>query len=546
MKILDTLNPTSTISEEDLRRGFRHLMWAGGYAQIMAVLISGAFLIGFALALGANNAVIGLLAALPPLCQILQIAFVPLVERLRRRKAITVIGLVVNRLLWIPIAFIPMALPEAWRLPALLGGIAVYYAVENLVGCAWSPWLRDLIPEGRRGQYFGRRFSMMTALGAVATLVASGLIVLCEQWIDDLTPVYCALFVLGAGFGLLGIRDLALTPEPVWSELPQGSMLGKLRRPFGDPNFRRHLVFFGVWCFSVNLALPFLVVYLLKRIGTGMGVVLALSFLSQLFNVLFFRIWGVMADQFSNKSVLSVCGFFFVLSLLMIPFLTLPDPHLMTYPLLVLIYALMGVATAGVALCAGNMALKISPPGSATAYLATNAVVAGVGASIAPLLAGLAADWFAAQEMSVSFRWRVVDVGEFSAIALDLRGLDFLFVFGGVLGFYALHRLTLVREVGEVHERVVLEHLYGQVRAFTRHASNLGGMRYFTYFPYWVLRATRHKKRKEEMPAAPPDAPPGAGAPTASEAADAGAVPETPSPDVADDTPRPGPDSLAP
>lgn len=47
------------------------------------------------------------------------------------------------------------------------------------------------------------------------------------------------------------------------------------------------------------------------------------------------------------------------------------------------------MSTAGVSLCAGNIALKLAPQGRAAAYLAVNALVAGAAATIAPISGGL-------------------------------------------------------------------------------------------------------------------------------------------------------------
>jgi hypothetical protein len=56
------------------------------------------------------------------------------------------------------------------------------------------------------------------------------------------------------------------------------------------------------------------------------------------------------------------------------------------------IHILMGISTAGMALASGNRAMKLSPRGEATAYLAANSVVTSVCGAIAPVVGGLSAD----------------------------------------------------------------------------------------------------------------------------------------------------------
>jgi MFS family permease len=213
--------------------------------------------------------------------------------------------------------------------------------------------------------------------------------------------------------------------------------------------------------------------------------VLGLAMLSQIANVLFFQIWGRLADRFSNKSVLAITGPLFMLSILLFPFSTMPGFYVLTIPILVLIHALAGMSSAGVLLCTGNIALKLAPQGKATYYLAINALVSGVAATIAPILGGIAADWFGHRELRVTFTWtsdavgRIVDVS-----AMNLRGLDFLFMFAVVLGMYALHRLAFVKEMGEVEKGVVLLEFYGLVWRSVRHVSNVAGIRHLFHFPY--------------------------------------------------------------
>jgi MFS family permease len=231
-----------------------------------------------------------------------------------------------------------------------------------------------------------------------------------------------------------------------------------------------------------------------------MGLVLGLSVLSQLINVVFFRVWGALADRFTNKSVLGVSGPMFILSILLWPFLTMPERHFLTIPLLVAIHVLAGISTAGVMLCSGNIALKAAPLGKATSFLAANALTSGLAATVAPVLAGLAADGFSGQELSLSLKWTSTNSGSplFDWPALSLQGLDFLFVIAVVLGVYALHRLALVREEGEVEEEVVMNELMGQVRKAVRHVSNVAGLRTLTYFPYMKLEevAARDEDRR--------------------------------------------------
>src|SRR5690606_27419341 len=110
----------------------------------------------------------------------------------------------------------------------------------------------------------------------------------------------------------------------------------------------------------------------------------------------------------------SVSGTLFIASIILYPFTTMPEKWILTLPLLVLLHALAGVSTAGVGLCAANIALKISPKGKATAYLATNSFVCGVAATAAPILAGLMADFFSHQHFNLVAHWEFEGIRSYS------------------------------------------------------------------------------------------------------------------------------------
>jgi len=106
--IRSLFQPSEEVSSEELQKGFRAIIWDGMCTQAMGVLTGGVFLVAFALALGASNFHIGLLAAIPFLAQLLQIPAIYLVEKVRARRGICVAFSGASRLFWLPIAAIPL------------------------------------------------------------------------------------------------------------------------------------------------------------------------------------------------------------------------------------------------------------------------------------------------------------------------------------------------------------------------------------------------------------------------------------------------------
>jgi hypothetical protein len=79
-----------TLTEDEIQVGLRNVIRDGLATRVMVTLTGGVFLVAFALKLGASNSMIGLLAAIPSLAQLIQIPSIYLVEKYRVRRAISV------------------------------------------------------------------------------------------------------------------------------------------------------------------------------------------------------------------------------------------------------------------------------------------------------------------------------------------------------------------------------------------------------------------------------------------------------------------------
>ena len=82
------LHPQPTLTERETQRSLRYLDWSGMAAGAMFSLGSGGLMAAYALALGANNLQVGIIAALPFIAQVMRLPAILLVERFRVRKAL--------------------------------------------------------------------------------------------------------------------------------------------------------------------------------------------------------------------------------------------------------------------------------------------------------------------------------------------------------------------------------------------------------------------------------------------------------------------------
>ena len=218
-----------------------------------------------------------------------------------------------------------------------------------------------------------------------------------------------------------------------------------------------------------------------------MSFIIVLSIISQVFNFLFLKLWGKYTDRFSNKSVLAISCPLLIFSILAWTFTTMPEKYFLTIPLLVAIHVVMGLASAGVSLASGNISLKLAPKGKATAYLAANTIANSIAAGIAPILGGKFADFFSGRQLDWTLRYTSPG-GEFVLPTLNFQQWDFFFAFAFLIGLYALHRLAMVKEEGEVEEKIVAQELFTEVRTQVRTLSSVEGVKQMISFPIAMVR----------------------------------------------------------
>ncbi|MFC2149200.1 MFS transporter [Candidatus Auribacterota bacterium] len=483
MEAMNSLNEAqSDLAEQQVERGLNAVVKDGIMSHLMGIFTSGVFLVGIAIHLGASNFQIGLLAAIPPLSQLIQIPAIYLIEAVKNRKKIVFTATFISRFAWLFVAVSPFLFSTSMALIILIGAILFQSIIGGIAGCAWNSWMRDLIPEDRMGRFFSSRLRIATFIGLFASLAASFVV---DGWKQHFPNFdiggYIILFLAGFIAGMFGVFYISKIPNiPIVSQKIKYFSL--LKKPFKDENFRRLLVFLASWSFAINLAAPFFTVYMLKRLGLDMSGVVIMSIISQTFNFAFLGLWGKWTDHFSNKSVLAVSGPLFILCILAWTFTTLPDKHFLTFPLLIGIHILMGISTAGITIAVGNIGLKLAPKGEGTAYLGASTLIISLAAGIAPIIGGKLADFFSTQNLSLILEW----TGVHKSILfrpVNFSHWDFLFVLSALVGLYALHRLSLVEEKGQVDEKIVLSELMSSVKRPLRSLSTGAGLLQLVSYP---------------------------------------------------------------
>jgi len=116
-------------------------------SQAMGVCTGGVFLVALAVELGASNLVVGFLAAIPPLLQLIQLPAIFLIEKVQNRRAIAVTSAFISRLPWLLVALSAFFLPPQMGLAIVLSSlfVATVAGASHPSGYAWPLDRRPVI-----------------------------------------------------------------------------------------------------------------------------------------------------------------------------------------------------------------------------------------------------------------------------------------------------------------------------------------------------------------------------------------------------------------
>ncbi len=367
-------------------RTLRHSIWDGiGYS----VMAGGGenYFSAFAIFLKASVGQVAILASLPPLLgSFAQLFSIWMCRRRTARLTMIFIGALLQGICLLPMITLPILFPK-FAVSLIIGCVILYYCMLYLTSPPWSHLMGDLVPEDRRGRYFGVRTRLFSITAFIA-LAMAGVVLDHLNKSGRTYTGYMILFSVAAAarfFSVYHIRRMHdprtefSTPAP-WN----------LRMWFQEVRQSRFLSFAlctAMVNFSVALASPFFSVYILKNLGCSYFQFMCITASNVIAHYLTSNMWGKLSDTFGNRLVMTVTG-------LMIPAVPLLWLFSTDYRYLMMCQAFAGLIWAGYSLSVVNYGYDLVLPERRAGYFTlsnifTNIAVLGgalTGGLILPLL----------------------------------------------------------------------------------------------------------------------------------------------------------------
>jgi MFS family permease len=368
-------------TDDRIKKSLRYSILDGAFYSAM-VGFGESFFPVFAVFMKASNIQIGLLDALPKslgsLSQLLSNRFVRLFNS---RKKFVATSALLEGLMYMPI--ILTFFLGKFRLVHLILFVSIYWILGMILNPAWSSWMGDLVPESQRGSYFGRRNRIAGLTSFVAFLSAGFLL---QRFSYGTLTQYLGFVIIFALAMLSRIMSfIALTkkfePEYHFEEKAQFSFMDFLRQA-RFRNYGLFALYLSFMNFCVYLAAPYFTVYMISDLGFSYLTFTFVSAASILVKYLSMPVWGMTADRFGTRKIMSLTGFLMP----MVPILWLFSAN---FWYLILIQFFSGFIWAGFELSTFNFIFDTTTAAKRSTCVAYYNVLNGFGIVIGAVLGSL-------------------------------------------------------------------------------------------------------------------------------------------------------------
>jgi MFS family permease len=337
------------------------------------------YLSAFALFLKASPSQVALLATLPALLGSLgQFLAAWLTRRTRRRQGLILAGAGLQGMMWLPILALPLLVPEL-AVPLLLVCVTLYHFCGHLAAPLWMSLMGDLVPERRRGRFFGCR-TRFTTISSFAALVAAGLILHGFDGAGATLWGFVAIFSFAWIARMVSVYYLGRMHEPERAPAAReraldGDWLSSVKGS-GALWFSAYAVLMQS---SVGISGPFFSVYMLRELELSYLQFMVATGTAVLVQILTLNTWGRIGDVFGNKLILRLTSF----SVPLLPALWLVSDR---FWWLMVVQVLSGVSWAGFSLSSGNLLYELVPSAQRATYAAFHNVLTAAGVFLGGML----------------------------------------------------------------------------------------------------------------------------------------------------------------
>ncbi len=385
------MNQDQPLERKEVDRGLRAFVLVSGIWGFWGQMIGTgtAMLNGFALTLGATASFFALMTSINSLMGFAQLLAPRIGWQVADHRRFILVCRALAVALRAAILFIPLLLPPAYQLGALVALVGASLVCLQGSSPFYGSWQATLVPEHLRGRFTSRQ-TIVGTLTAMAGSLATG------HYLDAFAPAdkaraFTYLFALSLLVGLGSVVALARAPFPSTPPPPRGRHLQQLREPFRNQPFRRALFFYMALQCVLGLADPFYSVFMLDRLGLSYTAISVYNMIAMAASVLGYRAWAYLVDRHGPRAIFP---------LVLVPKIAVPLVWAANSPehhqLVSVAMVLEGFFSAGVSVAITALLYGLLPPGEQRpTFMGCWSAALNLAYSASTFGAGLLAAWLA-------------------------------------------------------------------------------------------------------------------------------------------------------
>ncbi len=375
--------PPRGLTNKQIKQSLKYATIEGTAAAGM-VGFSEQYVTPFAVAAEATRTQIGLLNSIPNFLTIFfTLKAQSLVEKIGSRKKTIMLLVFLDIFSVFPLLFVPVFVGKNFLVWFIL--LSFYYFFPPImINPIWGSMMADIVPPKRMGRYFSRRSLMVGLSTLVSSSIAAAIL---TQFGDASMTGFTIIFSVAVVCRVVSLLSYARIHEPP-ARMVEDKSFGFIDfvKESKSSSLVKFIIFVSLMNFTLNLAGPFHMVYLIENLNLPYWTYMIVINASAVATMLTLGYWGRRADQHGNVRVIKTSAFLMPIA----PVLWLISGN----PIfLVAVQLLAGFAWAGFNLCGPNFIYEAAPKEKRGRYLAYFSAVNMAALSLGALAGGVLSNY---------------------------------------------------------------------------------------------------------------------------------------------------------
>ena len=337
-----------------------------------------------------SNFVVGMLPAIHVLGWLLpQIGAAKYVEKLNRKKRFVVTVGAGERLPWLFMALAVLLLagaPPVWELVAFFAFYSVFCLAGGVNTPAWLDMIGKIIPEQKRGKFFGVSKFMGNGAGVGGALIAGYLL-------ENLgfPRNFAACFALTFVIIAISLIFLAMTREPAYPVVREPSTLKNYLSQLtviarNNHNYFLFLIAIAILSFN-GMATGFFTVRAIGKLDLSGNEIGRFAAISLFFQTVTNPLWGHWGDRRGHKCVMEAGALCAILGAVIAAFAN-------SAGLFYVVFAITGASLRAEMISRLSIVLEFSKPEERPTYIGLTNTMRAPFSAIAPIVGGILGDLY--------------------------------------------------------------------------------------------------------------------------------------------------------